>query len=235
MRYRCRPDATLKIYRILQNQVVWGVVVWRHPSPDCIPWLNVLVNASRNAWSHDSIARGGSLSLVGPEFFSWLSRIWPSVKAGKPMPSWVYPLVVAWFALGMVDWCWLLCLLTCLGWLPMYRRLGCMWHDACLISLDNLLFFDSRAYMPEIVIYMILHVFFGPCDLSCVYQFTPLFKQCLGFCGSWRRWNCNLASCHRAWSPVGVGFMLLPWHRRLVSSWCVCDHELDTFLQVHPW
>lgn len=25
--------------------------------------------------------------------------------------------------------------------------------------------------MPEIVIHMILHVFFGPCDLSCVYQF----------------------------------------------------------------
>lgn len=221
-------------------------------SPDCIVSLapEFKVNASRNAWSHDSIARGSG--SCGPEI-GWLSPIkgFTSKRILQMFCSWpcavlpwrdpreedisIVDLGQAWrrespCLHGYIPW-WLLGLH--LAWLPMYRRLGCMWHDACLISLDNLKLFDSRAlstwfYMSSLVrvtYRVFISLSFCHFPVSFFLIFTPLSKQCLGFCGSWRRWNCNLASCRRAWSLAGVGFMLLSWHRRLVSSLCVCDHR----------
>lgn len=166
-----------------------------------------------------------SSPVEGPKgrrhFNCWLG---PSLKAGKPMPSWVYPLVVAWFALGMVanvsqtgmhvtrcmfDITWQFKIV----WLQSLHAGDCYPHDSTCLLWSVWLIMCLSVY--HYAIFRSVSSWF----------FTPLSKQCLGFCGSWRRWNCNLASCHRAWSLAGVGFMLLSWHRRLVSSLHACDHR----------
>lgn len=177
-----------------------------------------------------------SSSVEGPKgrrhFNCWLG---PSLKAGKPMPSWVYPLVVAWFALGMV---------ANVSQTGMHVT-RCMFDITWQFKIVWLQSLHAGDCYPHYSTCLLWSVWLIMC-LS-VYHYV-IFRSVSSWFSLHSLSNASVSVDPGAdetaiWLRAAEREVLLAWGLCCCHGtdawWAVCvfvtTDELDTFLQVHPW